>query len=165
MAPFECNNAKETKGNNTKQKLIDILTRAALQVNPNLSVKGENANTVHTDNNKPICLADNGDGGEKANTEKSKGKKSSKAKKADDESELDRNDDSTEDEEKTVQGKGRKKKLLIGECAKPDETGIKKVVKYPHELLNPKYVQVFSSLDSWRIGISAKCAKNERKGA
>ena len=58
-------------------------------------------------------------------------------------------EEATEGGVNTQESNDRKKKLVSGKCAKPEESDIHIVVKYPHEKLDPKHVKdrCFDSLE------------------
>ena len=62
-----------------------------------------------------------------------------------------KDDETSEDDSDGEESNKGTKKLKSGECAKPDETNIKKVVKYTHELLSTTYV---NKSDSHRLLVS-----------
>ena len=45
-------------------------------------------------------------------------------------------------EDETCLEKEKKKKLVSGKCAKPDESDIKQVLRFPHEKLYPRHIAV-----------------------
>ena len=48
----------------------------------------------------------------------------------------------TKHDETKDESSDRKKKLVSGKCAKPDETDIKMVVRFPHEKLDPRHTTI-----------------------